>query len=118
MSCDIYGRPVSFLVDTGVGVSLLNKALWDKISRVDKELNPVVSHCIMGVDGMPIKVHGSVSIPITINGEDYKHKFIVAEQLINEAILGLDFMETNKCILDLVIGKITISNQTVSLIPH
>ena len=63
---------------------------------------------------MPIKVHGSVSIPITIKGKEYKHKFIVAEQLTAEAILGLDFMEANKCVLDLVSGKIKISNQAVS----
>ena len=59
----------------------------------------------MGVDGIPIKVYGFLSVPITINGRDYQHKFIVAEQLTAEAILGLDFIEANKCVLDLVNEK-------------
>jgi len=59
----------------------------------------------------------SLSIPITIKGKEYEHKFIVAEQLTAEALLGLYFMEANKCVLDLVSGKIKINSQTVSLIP-
>ena len=62
-------------------------------------------HRIVGVDGIPIKVHGFLSMPITINGKDYQHKFIVPKQLTAEAILGLDFMEANKCVLNLVNEK-------------
>jgi len=31
LSCSIYNVPVSFLIDTGVGVSLLSTSIWDKI---------------------------------------------------------------------------------------
>ena len=91
LSCRIYNSPVSFLVDTGAGVSLLSKPVWDKIKPTKAGLNPIVTHRLVGVDGVPIKVDGTVSVPITIEGVTLQHDFIVAEQITAEAILGLDF---------------------------
>jgi len=31
LSCKVHGTPVSFLIDTGAGVSLLNKMVYDRI---------------------------------------------------------------------------------------
>ena len=47
-----------------------------------------------------------------------QHNFIVAEQITAEAIQGLDFLEANKCVLDLAGGKLQITDQTVHLIPQ
>ena len=116
LSCRIYDSPVSFLIDTGAGVSLLSKLAWDKIKPTEEGLNPIVTHRLVGVDGVPIKVDGTVSVPITIGKVTLQHDFIVAEQITAEAILGLDFLEANKCILDLASGKMQIIDQTVSLI--
>ena len=116
LSCRIYDSPVSFLIDTGAGVSLLSKLTWDKIKPTEEGLNPIVTHRLVGVDGVPIKVDGTVSVPITIGKVTLQHDFIVAEQITAEAILGLDFLEANKCILDLASGKMQITDQTVSLI--
>ena len=91
LSCHIYNSPVSFLVDTGAGVSLLSKPVWDKIKPTKAGLNPIITHRMVGVDGVPIKVDGTVSVPITIGGVTLQHDFIVAEQITAEAILGLDF---------------------------
>ena len=96
LSCSIYGSPVSFLVDTGAGVSLLSKPVWDRIKPTKGVLNPIVTRRLVGVDGVPIKVEGTVSVPITISGVTLPHTFIVAEQITAEAILGLDFLEANK----------------------
>ena len=118
LSCSIYNSSVSFLIDTGVGVSLLSKSVWDKIKTAKEEFNPMVTHRLVGVDGVPIKVEGIVSVPITIGKVTLQHNFIVAEQITAEAILGLDFLEANKCILDLAGGKMQITNKTVPLIPQ
>ena len=56
----------------------------------------MVTHRLVGVDGVPIKVEGIVSAPITIGEVTLQHDFIVAEQITAEAILGLDFLEANK----------------------
>ena len=54
LSCRICNNPVSFLVDTGAGVSLLSKPVWDKINPTKAGLNPIVTHRLVGVDGVPI----------------------------------------------------------------
>ena len=78
----------------------------------------MVTHRLVGVDGVPIKVEGMVSVPITIGKVTLQHDFMVAEQITAEAILGLDFLEANKCILDLAGGKMHITDKTPSLIPQ
>lgn len=51
----------------------------------------IVTCRLVGVDGVPIKVEGTVSVPIIIGGVTLQHDFIVAEQITPEAILGLHF---------------------------
>ena len=78
----------------------------------------MVTHRLVGVDCVPIKVEGFVSALITMGEVTLQHDSIVAEQITAEVILGLDFLEANKCILDLAGGKMQITGKTVSLIPQ
>ena len=78
-------------IDMGAGVSLLSKSVWDKIKPAKERFNQMVTRRLVGVDGVPIKVEGMVSAPITIGEVTLQHDFIVAEQITAEAILGLDF---------------------------
>ena len=122
LSCSIYNSPVSFLIDTGAGVSLswllLSKLVWDRIKPTKGGLNLIVTHRLVGVDGVPIKIEGTVSVPNTIGGVTLQHNFIVAEHITAEATLVLDILEANKCVLDLAGGKLQITDQTVHLIPQ
>ena len=97
LSCNIYNTPVSFLVDMGVEVSLLNKEMWDKLRQAEDMLNPVVTQQIVGVNGMPIRIEGSVSVPVTIGKATFNHGFIVATEITAETILGLDFWSQKMC---------------------
>jgi len=64
---------------------------------------------------MPIKIEDSISVPVAIGKATFDHDFIVANEITAEAILGLNFLEAKKCILDLAGGKIQIAGQTVTL---
>ena len=66
LSCNIYNSPVSFLIDTGAGVSLLSNSVWNKIKPAKERFNLMVTHRLVGVDGVPVKVEGIVSALITI----------------------------------------------------
>ena len=87
------GESVSFLVDTGAGVLLLNGKVWDRM--VPKNINTEVTefHNLVGVDGHPIKVHGSASLPMVAAETGFLQKFIIADSITTEGILGMDFME-------------------------
>ena len=117
LSCKIYKTSVSFLIDTGASVSLLNKNVWDDVKPVAGELKQVMSHSLGGVNGIPLAIYGSITVPITISGVTFNHNFIIADRLTTDAILGLDFLEANKCILDLAKGKMIVADQSVSLLP-
>ena len=59
LSCSIGGHVVSFLVDTGAGVSLLNKDMWDRLKSKEDLIVPAASHRLVGVDGAPLNIlHG------------------------------------------------------------
>ena len=55
------------------------------------------------MDGIPISVQGSAIIQFSISGMAFEHEFTIADHITAEAIylLGLDFLEANKCVLDL-----------------
>ena len=53
----------------------------------------MVTHGLVRADGVPNKVEGIVSAPITIDEMTLQHDFVVAEQITAEAILGVDFLE-------------------------
>lgn len=69
----------------------------------------------MRVDGKPIRIEGSASVPVAIGKATFNHEFIVANEITAEAILGLDFLEAKRCVLDLAGGKLQIADQTVTL---
>ena len=69
----------------------------------------------MGVDGIPIKIERSISVPVAIGKATFDHNFIVANEITAEVILGLEFLEVKRCVLDLAGGKIQIACQTVTL---
>ena len=113
----MYNVPVSFLIDTGAGVSLLQGNIWDKIRSDDHKLTTVTLQRLVGVDGMPIRVRGSILIQFSIGSMEFNHEFVVADHITAEAIFGLDFLEANKCVLDLSKQEMTIRNEVLELKP-
>ena len=109
--------PVSFLIDTGAGVSLLQGNVWDKIRSKDQKLMTVTLQRLVGVDGIPIRIRGSTLIQFSIGSMEFKHEFVIADHITAEAILGLDFLEANKCVLDLSKQEMTIRDKVLELQP-
>ena len=60
-------------------------------------LKPVVTQRIVGVDGIPVRIEGSVSVPVTIGKATFNHEFIVANEITAEAILGWIFGSQKVC---------------------
>ena len=89
----VLGESVSFLVGIGAGVSLINGKVWDRMAP--KNINTKVAefHNLVGVDSHPIKVRGSASLPMLVAETEFLQKFIIADGITTEGILGMDFME-------------------------
>ena len=118
LTCIVNGTPVSSLIDTGAGVCLLKSEVWEKVKSKADTIEPITAHRLVGVDGIPIKVQGSATICFTISGVKFQHKFIIADRITADAILGVDFLEANKCILNLAEGELSVNQKTVALSVH
>ena len=118
LTCVVNGTPVSSLIDTGAGVCLLKSEVWEKVKSKADTIEPITAHRLVGVDGIPIKVQGSATICFTIAGVKFQHKFIIADRITADAILGVDFLEANKCILNLAEGELSVNQKTVALSAH
>ena len=115
----VYECPLSFLVHTGAGVTLLRGDVWEKAVPRGSACDYQGACQLVGVDGIPIKVHGAASVDVTVEGHTLSHQFIIADHITAEGILGMDFLEQNKCILDLCKGRLLMKDLgVVQLQPH
>ena len=105
LTCVVNGTPVSSLIDTGAGVCLLKSEVWEKVKSKADTIEPITAHRLVGIDSIPSKVQGSATICFTIAGVKFQHKFIIADRITADGILGVDFLEANKCILNLDEGE-------------
>ena len=90
-----------FVLDTGAAVTLLQKSLWDQVNPDGTNPAPWTGQRLVGVDGTTLQVHGVATVQLFIAEETFATNVIVVEGLAVEAILGLDFLEIHKCIIDL-----------------
>ena len=77
-----------------------------KLNPSTVSVEPGVCQNIVGVDGHAIQVCGSVKIPVTISDRIFEPTFIIADGITAGGILGMDFLEDNKC----VFGDKSLSN--------
>ena len=115
MNARVFGGRVSFLIDTGAAVSLMSTEVWDRIKPVDApRLNPV-NIKLVGVDGVPFQVKGSVTVQLEMPGRTFCQELIVANASTCEGILGLNFLEANECVLNLSQGTMCSRGTNISL---
>ena len=71
---------------------------------------------LVGVNGSPLHVQGIVLVHLTLSKNVvFEYKFLVVEGMTAEAILGLDFLETFKCMIDSGDRKISFPNEKLVL---
>ena len=105
---------VHFMLDIGAAVSLLNTDTWNKV-RGTSTLVPWTNPGLVGVSGTPLRVSGKAKLQLKLGEQLYPVEVVVAD-LRTEGILGLDFLETNRCAIDLVNGSMRL-NGSDQLIP-
>ena len=89
--------PVTFMLDTGAPVSLIRK---DVFNQAQGELVPWAGGGLVGVEGTPLDIHGMATVEIGLRGKLLTSEVVVASAIKAEAILGMDFLEQNGCVIN------------------
>ena len=98
----INSKSVSFLLDTGAAVSLIRKDIWDSLGLAVDLTTWSSDAQLVGVDGSPLPVCGCTQIMLQLGGAvEYAVQIIVIKSLTPGAILGLDFLRNNSCVIDI-----------------
>ena len=67
----------------------------------------------IGANGLPLKVMGQVNIDVSLGRFRAAHTFIVVKDLTFECILGVDFLRSNKAVMDFRTNTLHLGNELV-----
>ena len=92
-----YEKKIEAVSDCGASVSCLSPSIDNELEQTHKfDLQPCLRK-LKAANGLPIAVKGVVRLPVVIGPKSYEHDFCVLDKSEADCLLGLDFLETNKC---------------------
>ena len=97
----INGVPGNLLVDTGAAATLLAKTVWDKAKTSGAQLETPAKMKLIGVQGIPLQLHGRAQVSIKLGDEVFVTRVIVADCLTTDVILGRDFLREHQCTIEM-----------------
>ncbi|KAK3104661.1 hypothetical protein FSP39_007335 [Pinctada imbricata] len=109
LSAEMNGKQVKLLIDTGATISIIAQNLVHNTSLEKMESDILIA------DGSALSIKGVTTLLCKIGGMDIHQKMAVANIGV-DGILGLDFMKSHTCSIDIVNGNIVIDGNTVNLI--
>ena len=105
--------PTKFVLDMGAAVTLLSHDHW--IGLGTSLLKPWDGANLVGANGSPITVHGTVDAILRFAGINFPTHVVVVDGLTAAAILGLDFLEAHECIVNIKKKLLVLPKYDVSL---
>lgn len=96
LSCgaEIGSRAVKALIDTGASVSLLKEEAYRRVKRKSRLREADIE--ITQADGAPLVIKGMARLPVRIGKLRSTQIFYVTPNLCTEAILGEDWLRSQK----------------------
>ena len=67
------------------------------------------------MNGSVLSVKGVADLPLSLEGNIFNVPFVVSDDILVEAILGLDFVESNHCVIDCGHRNLTFPSRRLSL---
>ena len=81
---------VTFLLDTGSALTILQKDVWDQCKHPNDSLTPWNELSLVGAEGTTLTVYGSALIQWEADGKVFVQTVIAVDPLMTQAILGLE----------------------------
>ena len=108
----VNGVGIKTLIDTGAWRTMLDNSVYDRLRSLMKlELKPC-SFGLQGATGTKLKIYGVIeNLTFTLGGRIFTTDAIVCRVVGVEAILGMDFLNRHRAIVDIGNSTITLSGQ-------
>jgi predicted aspartyl protease len=113
VGCDIVGKNVDFLIDTGANPNILSKDIFESIPACQRPVLHPSDKSLKVANGKPMMLCGETMMILKIDGKDYCVPIIVAETGNLRGILGMQFLTENRCVVDVGAGVLKINGQEV-----
>ena len=88
---DVSGVSIDFLVDNGSTMTLISKAVFDRLPVENQSTKSTEILKVRDANGNLIKTYGSLEVPIHFNGFLYHQKAVICDIGL-DGILGQDFL--------------------------
>ncbi len=99
----VYNYTVTYLIDSGANVTIVNTKIYQ--SMTNKPTLSSVHVRMVSANNESITCYGKAQMPIKVNDTEVIHEVWVAD-ITEEAILGYDFLQKYKCVLDFAERKL------------
>ena len=101
------------LVDSGSVTSILSSKIFSKLNL---KLTPSHMKCVSATE-QPIKILGEFECKIKVDRYSWRHKFLVADKISAQLILGADFIKKTRLLIDLSQDQIFFSFDPQNKLP-
>lgn len=75
----------------------MSKEFWDKAKGSNEQWREPRGKKLVGVQGIPLELHGVTQINIEMQGEQFATEATVAGSKTTDIILGQDFLWEHQC---------------------
>lgn len=113
LDCKIKGVPVTAVVDCGSPICIWSDKVF-KCIAFNGALAKVGSK-VVGAEGSQLKILGTVELDMAFKGIRAKQLFYICDNLKQSALLGVDFLGDNGCVVDFNKGTLRAGNTEVYL---
>jgi predicted aspartyl protease len=111
----VQGIPVDFLVDTGASCTLVSEEIFRRLPRREVKIVQVMGRKFQLADGTSLKTYGACQVDISLGTETVRHEVIGAD-ISDPGIIGYDFLEAHKCLLDPAQRRLEIKGKEIPCI--
>ncbi len=105
---------VRMVVDGGASATILSKRVFDQLPDSEKEKLEPTDLTVGLANDADMVVYGVLPLDFAIGGKAITHPMIVGD-ITNDALLGADFLEEYKCVVDHGMGSIHLQNVEIPL---
>ena len=102
------GVATELMVDSGSSVSIVRKEVLDQSQGITK-IRPAPQLQLVTASGEPLQVLDHIMAPVRIGQQSVSHEFVVVNNLVTPAILGVDFLQRHKLVLDFATSPVSIT---------